>query len=102
MFYALIARYKRTALTHAVMNGAANVSSFLLRKGVDPNGVDTSGNANLHYACAYGWYHCARLLIDAGADVNAANEWRLTPVKFLNSIFTQHLYRAWACQRNVP
>ena len=73
-------RYKRTALTHAVMNGAASVASFLLRKGLDPNGADTSGNANLHYACAYGWYHCAKLLVDAGADVNAANEWRLTPV----------------------
>ena len=64
------------------MNGAASVASFLLRKGLDPDGADTSGNANLHYACAYGWYHCAKLLIDAGADVNVANEWRLTPVRY--------------------
>ena len=63
------------------MNGSASVASFLLRRGLDPDGADTSGNANLHYACAYGWYHCAKLLVDAGADVNAANEWRLTPVK---------------------
>ena len=76
-----VTRYKRTALTHAVMNGSASVASFLLRRGLDPDGADTSGNANLHYACAYGWYHCAKLLVDAGADVNAANEWRLTPVK---------------------
>ena len=80
-------RYKRTALTHAVMNGAASVASFLLRKGVHPDGADTSGNANLHYACAYGWYHCPKLLVDAGADVNAANEWRLTPVKFLVAVW---------------
>ncbi len=73
-------KYKRTALTHAVMNGSANVASFLLNKGADPNKPDTSGNANLHYACAYGWYHCARLLVDAGAAINAANEWKLTPV----------------------
>ena len=39
----IFGRYKRTALTHAVMNGAASVASFLLRKGADPNGADTSG-----------------------------------------------------------
>ncbi len=47
-------RYKRTALTHAIMNGAANVTSFLLSQGADPNKADTSGNTNLHYAAAYG------------------------------------------------
>ena len=42
-----VTRYKRTALTHAVMNGSASVASFLLRRGLDPDGADTSGNANL-------------------------------------------------------
>jgi ankyrin repeat protein len=73
-------RYKRTALTHAIMNGSSNVASFLLHKGVDPNRPDTSGNTPLMYACAYGWYHCTKLLVDAGAQINAANEWKLTPV----------------------
>ena len=90
-------RYKRTALTHAVMNGAASVASFLLRKGVHPDGADTSGNANLHYACAYGWYHCAKLLVDAGADVNAANEWRLTPVKFLVAVWRYEIKATYRC-----
>ena len=45
-------RYKRTALTHAVINGSANVASYLLSLGADPNKLDSSKNSNLHYACA--------------------------------------------------
>jgi ankyrin repeat protein len=36
-------RYKRTALTHATMNGSASVVSYLLARGADPNRADTSG-----------------------------------------------------------
>ena len=73
-------KYKRTALTHAVINGAANVASYLLSLGADPNKVDTSGNSNLHYACAYGWWFCMKILIDAGAILDAQNSWRTTPL----------------------
>ena len=73
-------RYKRTALTHACMNGAAAVATHLLRSGMPVDRCDTSGNTDLHYACAYGWFHCVTALVEAGADLNAANEWRLTPV----------------------
>ncbi len=62
---------------HAAMNGQAHVLSYLLNIGVDPNLVDSSGNAALHYAVAYGWYFCAKQLLDFGVDVNAANEWRV-------------------------
>jgi ankyrin repeat protein len=62
------------------MNGATNVASFLLNKGMNPNKFDTSGNSDLHYSCAYGWYYCAKVLVESGADLNAANEWKLTPV----------------------
>ncbi len=88
-------RYKRTAVTHAVMNGAANVVSYFLNRGANPNKCDSSGNAYLHYACAYGWYFCARVLIEAGAELNLANEWKLSPlaVAFLkgNSGLTKYL-----------
>ena len=36
-------RYKRTALTHATMNGSASVVSYLLSRGANPNRADTSG-----------------------------------------------------------
>lgn len=71
-------KLKRTALTHAVINGNANVASYLLYLGADPNHVDSSGNSLVHYAAAYGWYHCLRLLIkDGGAAPNVENEWKV-------------------------
>jgi ankyrin repeat protein len=71
---------KRTALIHACMNGATNVASFLLAKGCNPNVKDSSGNTALHYAASYGWFHCVDLLLQAGAELNVANEWKLTSV----------------------
>ena len=73
-------RYKRTALTHATMNGSANVVSFLLARGANPNRADTSGNTCLHYAAAYGWYFCLTVLIEAGASLEILNEWKLSPL----------------------
>ena len=73
-------KYKRTALTHAVINGATNVASYLLSLGADPNKKDTSDNSNLHYACAYGWWFCMKVLLESGAHPDAQNSWRLTPL----------------------
>ena len=73
-------RFKRTALTHAIINGSANVASYLLMVGADPNKVDSSKNSNLHYACAYGWWFCMKVLIESGAIIDALNEWNLTPL----------------------
>ena len=73
-------KYKRTAMTHAAMNGATNVMSYLLFMGASYNKPDSSGNSNLHYACAYGWYFCAKLLLDCGAQIDARNDWKLTPL----------------------
>ena len=84
-------RYKRTALTHATMNGAANVVSFLLARGANPNRADTSSNSCLHYAAAYGWYFCLVALIEAGASLEVLNEWKLSPlaVAFLKGVICQ-------------
>ena len=73
-------KVKRTALVHAVMNGATTVASYLLNLGADPNAKDSSDNHCLHYACAYGWAHCLELLADAGADPNRNNCWGLNPM----------------------
>nr|XP_034325804.1 poly [ADP-ribose] polymerase tankyrase-like isoform X4 [Crassostrea gigas] len=77
----LLDKYKRSALTHAVMNGNANVASYLLYLGSDPNRVDSSGNSLTHYAAAYGWYFVLKLLVnEGGAKPSVANDWQLTPV----------------------
>ena len=59
---------------------AANVASYLINLGADINKPDSSGNTNLHYACAYGWYFCMKILVDAECDLDTGNEWKLTPV----------------------
>ncbi|GFY74230.1 poly polymerase tankyrase [Trichonephila inaurata madagascariensis] len=71
---------QRTALTHAVINGHAHVTSYLLRLGANPNSTDSSGNTLVHYAAAYGWYFCLKLLIEAGASLNLPNDWKITPL----------------------
>ena len=62
------------------MNGSTSVASYLISKGASPFSPDSSENTCLHYACAYGWYHCLLLLIEAGAPLNHANVWGLTPI----------------------
>ncbi|XP_071081128.1 poly [ADP-ribose] polymerase tankyrase-like [Haliotis cracherodii] len=77
----LLDKFKRSALTHAVINGNSHVASYLLYLGADPNRADSSGNTLVHYAAAYGWYFCLRMLInDAGADTAVPNSWNCTPL----------------------
>ena len=73
-------RYKRTALTHACINGSSSVAAYLLRLGADPNRADSSGNSCLHYASAYGWWFCVAALLQAGALIQPRNVWGLTPL----------------------
>lgn len=73
-------KLKRTALTHAVIDGNSHIASYLLMLGADPDVADNSGNSVVHYAAAYGWYFCLKMLIDAGAKVNVFNDWKLTPL----------------------
>ena len=73
-------RHKKTALTHAVMNGSTSVASYLIAKGASTSKPDSSENTILHYACAYGWFACMQLVVKAGAPLNHANVWGLTPI----------------------
>lgn len=52
-----------------------------MRFGVNPNYKDMSENSAVHYACAYGWQHIVKYLIEvAGADPNCVNEWKMSPI----------------------
>lgn len=82
---------QRTALTHAIINGHANVTSYLLRLGANPNSTDSSGNTLVHYAAAYGWYYCMKLLIEAGASLNLPNDWKVNRDLCFKVFYISHL-----------
>ncbi|XP_052272329.1 poly [ADP-ribose] polymerase tankyrase-like isoform X2 [Dreissena polymorpha] len=79
-FIDILDKLKRSALTHAVINGHTHVASYLLNLGANPNCSDSSGNKVVHYAAAYGWICCLKLLKEAGASFNVANDWQTTPI----------------------
>ena len=64
----------------AVKNGHVRVASLLLRHGSEWDHADSSSNTVLHYAAAFGWKECIDLLLKHGANVNAANMWKITPI----------------------
>ncbi|KAG4073918.1 hypothetical protein HA402_014123 [Bradysia odoriphaga] len=70
----------RSALAHAIINGQAHVVSYLLRIGANNLNKDTSGNTLVHYAAAYGWYFCLKLLLESGCPANELNDWKMTPL----------------------
>ncbi len=70
-------KLKKTPLIHAILNGHAHVTSYLLREGANPDAADSSGNTCVHYAAAYGWYFCLKVLLAAGANPNVFNNWKV-------------------------
>src|SRR5882762_6990945 len=81
------------ALTFAVLSTAAESSAFYLpirnndlpalRKLIKDSGPktrDARGTSPLMYAAALGSLESMRLLVDAGADPNAANDFAATPL----------------------
>ena len=85
-------KLKRTALTHAVMNGNSTVASYLLYLGADPNRADSSGNTMAHYAAGYGWHSCLKMLLDAGADPKRPNDWMVRSICSICSILVGTLF----------
>ena len=70
----------RSPLIHASLNGHAHVVAYLLKIGVQVEACDTSDNRAVHYAAAYGWDDCLDLLLEAGADPDAKNSWKTSPL----------------------
>ncbi|CDW74196.1 ankyrin repeat-containing protein [Stylonychia lemnae] len=73
-------KHDRNALLYAVRNGHTRIARFLITRGAYFNYPDDSLNYPFHYACAYGWLDCIKLLIRAGASISNANEWGFTPL----------------------
>jgi ankyrin repeat protein/predicted DNA-binding WGR domain protein len=73
-------KFKRSALILAVKNGHSKEASLLLSKGAPFDHPDSSNNYPIHYAAAYGWVECIDLLVKAGANINAVNDWKIPPL----------------------
>ena len=59
------------------MNGHSEIVAYLLNVGVNPDARDSSDNTPLHYAAAYGWFYCVKLLLEAGANPSVINNWKV-------------------------
>jgi ankyrin repeat protein len=78
---------KKSPLMHAVKNGMIifiilsllghfEIAKYLIENESSPNHHDSSDNYVIHYAAAYGWLDCVKLLVAAGADIGVSNAWK--------------------------
>lgn len=81
IIFVLIVRRNKTALHYACTNGHSQIVAYLLNIGVNPDGRDSSDNTAIHYASAYDWYYCVKLLLEGGADANISNNWKVFDCK---------------------
>ncbi|KAL0631667.1 hypothetical protein Q9L58_009479 [Maublancomyces gigas] len=78
-FYAATgAKYRRTALFHAIESRKKSLVQLLLDNGADFTMRDESGFTALHVAAQYDSDDIARLLLDIGVDAEAVNLWNST------------------------
>ena len=69
----------RTPLFDAVGKGHADVAKLLLERGARPGLANAGGGTPLHVAAAVG-EKCVRVLLDHGADANARDDLKTTPL----------------------
>jgi len=76
------ARVSRTSsiLWHAHQNDAGAVRKLLEEDRTLVNARDYDNRTPLHVASLHGWIDVAKCLIDYGADVNAQDRWKNTPL----------------------
>ena len=66
-------------LCQAAANGKTTRVKLLVLAGAEPKGYDST-YLPLHFAARYGQEDSARILLDAGADVNSVGNWTQTPL----------------------
>lgn len=76
------ARVSRTSsiLWHAHQNDASSVRKLLEEDHSLVHARDYDSRTPLHVASLHGWIDVAKCLIDSGADVNAQDRWKNTPL----------------------
>ncbi|KAF1874798.1 hypothetical protein Lal_00007412 [Lupinus albus] len=76
------ARVSRTSLIqwHAHQNDSASVRKLLQEDPSLVNATDYDNRTPLHVASLHGWLDVANCLIEFGADVNAQDRWKNTPL----------------------
>lgn len=67
----------------AVAQGHVSMVEFLLRSGIDPNDRDERGATALHYACSFLQPGVVSSLIEHGANPNAKDNDRFSPLIYL-------------------
>ena len=84
-------KLSRTPFLISIKAGFYRISTLLSENfsKLDVNITDNSGNSALHYACAFGWIDCVKLLLSKGANLLAENSWKSTPFEI--SILKKHL-----------
>jgi len=70
---------KRSLLYIAARNGHANICVYLINKGLDVNGIQSTGSTPLHGAVYYGQVNVAKILIVYGAQTNIKNKYGNLP-----------------------
>lgn len=75
--FTVVDKLKRTPLIHAIMSGHTHIASYLISLGANVAAADSSNNTVVHYAAAYGWYFCLKLLLEAKADPSMSNDWKV-------------------------
>ncbi|CAK4488669.1 unnamed protein product, partial [Aphanomyces euteiches] len=76
----ILNKVRRTPLMIACMNGHVQIAVDLLNAGANANAVDSSLNSVMHYAAAYGWLSCVKLLHSISAATWFRNAWGYTPM----------------------
>lgn len=70
----------RAGLHQAAVHGDADLVARLIAEGADPAAVDNALITPLHMACQQGHIEATRLLLNAGAPVDARDSFGKTPL----------------------